>query len=112
MVAGLLAGTAHAQQAASSAPVEESPLVSLTCADFIAAADAAVNAPNSDLGKAAQDDIANGLTWVHGYMYAKRDGAMPRLTQDWLRETAKRLNTQCRQEGNGTANLFELATDQ
>lgn len=83
----------------------------ITCADFLAAAKVATTQPADDAALAAQDEIANGLTWLHGYLYATRQGAIEPLSQEWMQATAKRVFEACAaSEKPGETSLFEVAT--
>jgi hypothetical protein len=71
------------------------PLYNLTCADFLGAAEVATTVPADDAALAAQDEIAFGLHWLHGYHYAKTDGKIEPLSRDWMAKTAKRVYDAC-----------------
>ena len=88
-------------------------LLALSCADFIAAAAVATNEEDEEAALSAQDEIAAGLVWVHGYLYAKRDGEISVLSQDWLKDTAERIYTTCTAAEDPTQlNLFEVASNE
>ncbi|MEE4317450.1 MAG: hypothetical protein V2I74_10765 [Erythrobacter sp.] len=85
-------------------------LMRLTCADFLATAEIARTQPADDAALAAQDEIANGLTWLHGYLYASRAGEIDPLSQDWMAATAKRVYETCSTaEKPAETSLFEVA---
>jgi hypothetical protein len=71
------------------------PLTKVTCADFLETAKVASVQPADDAALAAQDELANGLTWLHGYLYARTDGKIDPLSQDWMAATAKRAFDAC-----------------
>ncbi|OBV12165.1 hypothetical protein [Erythrobacter dokdonensis] len=85
-------------------------LMRLTCADFLATAEIARTQPADDAALAAQDEIANGLTWLHGYLYASRAGEIDPRSQDWMAATAKRVYETCSTaEKPAETSLFEVA---
>lgn len=85
-------------------------LMRLTCADFLATAEIARSQPADDAALAAQDEIANGLTWLHGYLYATKAGKIKPLSQDWMAAAAKRVYETCsRAEEPAETSLFEVA---
>lgn len=103
--------------AAVEAPAEapklapDDPLTKVTCADFLATAEVATATPADDAALAAQDELANGLTWLHGYLYAKQDGGIEPLSQSWMQATAKRVFEACSAaEKPAETSLFEVAT--
>lgn len=105
------------ETAAVEAPAEapklapDDPLTKVTCADFLATAEVATAQPADDAALAAQDELANGLTWLHGYLYAKADGAIEPLSQTWMQTTAKRVFEACSAaEKPAETSLFEVAT--
>ena len=59
---------AAAVEAPAEAPklAPDDPLTKVTCADFLATAEVATAQPADDAALAAQDELANGLTWLHG----------------------------------------------
>lgn len=71
------------------------PLSKVTCADFLATAEVATTTPADDAAIAAQDELANGLTWLHGYLYATTKGQIAPLSQDWMAATAKKVYEAC-----------------
>ena len=85
------------------------PLYNVTCADFLGAANVATTVPADDAALAAQDEIAYGLLWLHGYHYAKTNGKLEPLSQDWMAKTAKRVYDACSKvEKPEEANLSAL----
>lgn len=112
-----LAPEEAAEAAAVEAPAEapklapDDPLTKVTCADFLATAEVAIAQPADDAALAAQDELANGLTWLHGYLYAKADGGIEPLSQAWMQTTAKRVYEACSAaEKPAETSLFEVAT--
>jgi hypothetical protein len=92
-------------------PAPNENLMKITCADFLATANVAVADPESDAAKAAQDELANGLTWLHGYLYGAKNGKVEVLSQDWMKATAKRVFDSCSAAKDPKAtSLFEVAT--
>jgi hypothetical protein len=82
----------------------------ITCADFLATAEVASAKPADDAALAAQDELANGLTWLHGYLYASKAGKIEPLSQDWMAATAKRVYEACsKAEKPSETSLFEVA---
>lgn len=104
--------TAAADEAPAEKPklAPDDPLTKVTCADFLATAEVATAQPADDAALAAQDELANGLTWLHGYLYARKDGAIEPLSQTWMQTTAKRVFEACSAaEKPGETSLFEVA---
>jgi hypothetical protein len=102
-----------AEEVPSAAPTVAAtdPLTQLTCADFLATAKIAATQPADDAALAAQDELVNGLTWVHGYLYAKNGGKYDVLNQEWIQATAKRVYDNCAASKDPkTTNLFDVAT--
>lgn len=88
-------------------------LVSLTCANYLDTAAVATDEEDEEAATAAQDEIAAGLIWVHGYMFAKADGEIGVLSQKWMEETAERIYATCAAAEDASAvNLFEVALDE
>ncbi|MCZ8135844.1 MAG: hypothetical protein O9266_06025 [Porphyrobacter sp.] len=105
--------TAAAMETPAEAPklAPDDPLTKVTCADFLATAEVATAQPADDAALAAQDELANGLTWLHGYLYAKQDGGIEPLSQTWMQTTAKRVYEACSAaEKPAETSLFEVAT--
>ena len=105
------------ETAAVEAPAEapklapDDPLTKVTCTDFLATAVVVTAQPADDAALAAQDELANGLTWLHGYLYAKKDGGIEPLSQTWMQTTAKRVFEACSAaEKPAETSLFEVAT--
>jgi hypothetical protein len=85
-------------------------LTKVTCADFIDTAKIATSEPADDAALAAQDELANGLTWLHGYLYATKGGKIEPLSQEWMTATAKRVFEACsKAEKPAETGLFEVA---
>lgn len=104
-------GTAAEQPSTVPAVAPTDPLMQLSCADFLATAKIASTQPADDAALAAQDELVNGLTWVHGYMFAKNDGKYDVLSQKWIEVTAKRVFDNCAAAKDPkTTNLFDVAT--
>lgn len=103
--------TAAAMETPAEGPklAPDDPLTKVTCADFLATAEVASAQPTVDAALAAQDELANGLTWLHGYLYAKSDGALEPLSQTWMQATVKRVFEACSAaEKPGEIRLFEV----
>lgn len=104
--------TADAVEAPAEKPklAPDDALTKVTCADFLATAEVATAQPADDAALAAQDELANGLTWLHGYLYAKQDGAIEPLSQTWMQTTAKRVYEACSAaEKPAETSLFAVA---
>jgi hypothetical protein len=105
--------TAGAAIEAPAEPPKVAPnesLTKVTCADFLETAKVATTQPADDAALAAQDELANGLTWLHGYLYAARAGKIEPLSQTWMASTAKRVFDTCsKAEKPAETNLFEVA---
>ncbi len=107
---------AEASEAAIATPAElpkvapTDALTKVTCADFLATAEVATTQPADDAAVAAQDELANGLTWLHGYLYATAAGKIEPLSQVWMQATAKRVFEACSAaEKPAETSLFEVA---
>lgn len=88
-------------------------LVSLTCANFLDTATVATSEEDQEAAIAAQDEIAAGLIWIHGYLFAKGDGDVGVLSQKWMEETARRIYGTCSEaEDPSAVNLFEVVLDE
>lgn len=88
-------------------------LLDLSCADFLVTAEVATAEEQDEAAVAAQDEIANGLIWVHGYLFAKNDGEIDVLSQNWMEKTAERVFATCSAaEDPSKLNLFEVASDE
>ncbi|MEM1132092.1 MAG: hypothetical protein AAGH53_04080 [Pseudomonadota bacterium] len=84
--------------------------LALTCADFLETAAIAVEEEQDEASVAAQDEISNGLIWLHGYLYAKNDGEVGVLSQEWMETNVKRVYETCNAAENPSeVNLFEVA---
>lgn len=44
----------------------------------------------------AQDDVAIGLYWIHGYLVGSKGDAAPKLTKEWMQSEVVRLVDVCR----------------
>lgn len=106
-----IASPAMAQDKAAK-PANE--IVEPTCADFMAAL--RVADPGKKPSKqrqaeadAAQDDIATGLFWLHGWHYAKGEATLP-VTREWMVAEMKRLAESCRTKSpDGTMLISQAA---
>jgi hypothetical protein len=82
-------------------------LVGLSCSDFLTSARVAVagskpSAARQVEAKAARDDIAYGLIWLHGYQSGHGRG-MAALKKAWLKDTTAHLVRTCRAAPNPSA---------
>lgn len=99
-----LALAAAACRAAAPAPAQRASddLLGVTCGDYLEALKAADPGRNPTKERAAQaedaqDDLANGLIWVHGYLTARANGSAPGpLNREWMKATIGRLAKVCR----------------
>ena len=106
-------GVAEESEAPAETPAigATDDLLALSCADFLATAAVALDEEDEEAALSAQDEIASGLIWVHGYLFAKEDGEIPVLSQNWIESTAKRIHETCMAAEDPTAlNLFEVAS--
>jgi hypothetical protein len=93
LVGGCLAVPALAAEPAG--PME------VTCGDMIATlrvADPGKN-PSKDRQRQAieaQDDVAIGLYWIHGYLVGSKGDAAPKLTRGWMESEIVRLVELCK----------------
>ena len=100
------------EQAGEAAPPigASDNLVRLTCADFLSTAQVAATQPADEAALAAQDELATGLTWLHGFLYAQSSGEIEPLSQNWMKATVERVYSQCNEASDpATVNLFEVA---
>lgn len=103
------AAATTARPVAKPAPTDN--LMKISCADFLATAKVAVDQTDPDASKAAQDELGNGLTWLHGYLYAKNNGAIEVLSQDWMKATVTKVHANCTAAKDAAnTSLFEVAT--
>lgn len=109
-----LAGCSDSQSEAGApaakpiAPSEN--LMRLSCADYLAAAAVALRDPADEAALAAQDELADGLIWLHGYLFAANEGRIDPLSQDWMKDTAARVYDTCAKAADpAKLNLFEVA---
>jgi hypothetical protein len=57
----------------------------------------------------AQDDVAMGLYWIHGYLVGTRGAAAPALTKEWMSSEVVRLYELCTAHSpDGTMTLVEV----
>jgi hypothetical protein len=98
---GLLAITAAVPVgAATSEPPEGNDASSLSCADFNAAASQAdppkdASAEERRRALDAQDYIANGMVWIHGYLTGHNGPETGKLTRDWVSSNVAKLSKAC-----------------
>ncbi len=101
----------------SPALAQEQNLLDVTCGQYLVAL--SIAAPAADAGKAeqelalqAQDDIAEGLMWIHGYLSGREAASgrpVPPLTRSWLTAQITPLAKACRERSpDGTALLLEI----
>ncbi|WOE76408.1 hypothetical protein [Alterisphingorhabdus coralli] len=84
--------------------------MALTCADFLETAAIATAEEQDEAAIAAQDELSNGLIWLHGYLYAANDGEVGVLSQEWMETNVKRVYETCNAaEDPAKVNLFEVA---
>lgn len=104
---------------ASSAQAETN-LLDVTCGQYLTALSVAQPPKNASsrqkqLAQDAQDDIVNGLMWIHGYLAGKtaaRGGAVPALTKGWMSEQVAILATACQHHSpDGTKLLTEVVAE-
>ncbi|MCU0890669.1 MAG: hypothetical protein MUE77_02740 [Sandarakinorhabdus sp.] len=92
-------------------PAPTDNLMKISCADFLETAKVAVDTGNAQAAAAAQDELANDLTWLHGYLFATRKGDIAVLSQDWMKATVARVHARCSAARDAAAtSLFEVAT--
>lgn len=92
-------------------------LLDITCGQYLTALSIA-NPPAKPSGKQsvlaqdAQDDIADGLLWIHGYLAGKAVAAgkpLPALTKDWMASYVPILADSCKAASpNGDMLLTEI----
>jgi hypothetical protein len=86
----------------------------VTCGDMIATlrvADPGQNPTEERQRQAveAQDDVAIGLYWIHGYLVGTKGDAAPRLTKEWMQSEVVRLVEVCKaQSPDGKKSLVQV----
>ena len=57
----------------------------------------------------AQDDVAIGLYWIHGYLVGTKGAAAPPLTREWMESEIVRLVDLCKANSpDGKASLVQV----
>jgi len=85
----------------------------VTCGDMIATlrvADPGKNPSKERQRQAieAQDDVAIGLYWIHGYLVGTKGEAAPRLTKEWMQTEVVRLVEVCKAKNpDGSMSLVQ-----
>ncbi|MDM0000596.1 hypothetical protein QTI24_18395 [Variovorax sp. J22P240] len=102
------AAMAQAPRAAAPASAAADDASTLSCADFNAAASQVLPPPNaSELQRRraveAQDYLANGMVWLHGYLTGRNGPSVGRLTRDWISSSVTKLGKECAAAANPTA---------
>jgi hypothetical protein len=109
----ILALAALCTSAAVSAAEPAGPL-DVTCGDMIETlrlVDPGRNASSARKQRAieAQDDVAMGLYWIHGYLVGTKGAAAPALTREWMSSEVVRLVELCRTHSpDGTMTLVQV----
>jgi hypothetical protein len=86
----------------------------VTCGDMIATlrvADPGKNPSEERQRQAieAQDDVAIGLYWIHGYLVGTKGQAAPRLTREWMQTEVVRLVDVCKAKSpDGRMSLVQV----
>lgn len=110
LLAGLLMSSFPARAA-------EENLLDVTCGQYltalsVAAPAAGASAAQQELAVEAQDDIAEGLMWIHGYLSGREAAAgkpVPPLTRSWLTAQVTPLAKACRERSpDGSAPLLDI----
>ena len=113
----LLAALAGMAALAAPAAADDQNLLDVTCSQYLTAL--SVAAPKSGASKAeqelalqAQDDIADGLIWIHGFLAGQAAAAgkpVPALTRNWLSAQVTPLAKACRaRSADGSAPLLDV----
>jgi hypothetical protein len=109
----LLVSAALCTSAAVSAAEPAGPL-DVTCGDMMETlrdVDPGKN-PSSERRRRAieaQDDVAIGLYWIHGYLVGTRGAAAPVLTREWMSSEVVRLVELCSTHSpDGTMTLVQV----
>lgn len=95
-------------------PTQLADPMTVTCGDMLAALRAADPGPNPGRkrrleAEAAQDDLAAGLYWVHGFRTGTMGEAAPALTPEWMAAEVKGLAARCRaMSPDGTLPLIHV----
>lgn len=104
----------------TSAQQAERNLLDVTCGQYLAALSVArppqnATAQQKQLASNAQDDIVDGLMWIHGYLAGKAVAAgkdMPVLTKGWLSNQVAALADACqRKSPDGRRLLTEVVAE-
>jgi hypothetical protein len=86
----------------------------VTCGDMIATlrvADPGTNPTEERQRQAveAQDDVAIGLYWIHGYLVGTKGAAAPRLSKEWMQSEVVRLVEVCKAKSpDGRKSLVQV----
>jgi hypothetical protein len=86
----------------------------VTCGDMIATLRVADPGPNPSPERQrqaveAQDDVAIGLYWIHGYLVGTKGEAAPKLTRAWMQTEVVRLVEVCKaQSPDGRKSLVQV----
>lgn len=96
-----LAAASAAPALAQTAGAPPANAADLTCGDLMRGLRVADpgKSPTPERRRAAeeaQDDIAMGLSWIHGYRTAKQGSAMPPLDPAWMERQLRSVVTSCR----------------
>lgn len=101
--------------ASAQSPGPDTDLLTATCADLMEGLKLADPGPGASadqkrIALEAQDDIATGLAWVHGYQAGRGSGATPpAMTRRWMADTLPRLAQACtRQSPDGKMRLADV----
>lgn len=101
----------------NSPALAEENLLDVTCGQYltalsIAAPAAGASKAEQELAAQAQDDIAEGLMWIHGYLSGQAAATgkpVPPLTRSWLTAQITPLARACREHSpDGSAQLLDI----
>jgi hypothetical protein len=100
--------------AAPASAAEPAGPLDVTCGDMIATLRVADPGPNPSPERQrqaveAQDDVAIGLYWIHGYLVGTKGEAAPRLSKDWMQAEVVRLVEMCKAKSpDGRKSLVQV----
>lgn len=102
LLAAAVLGAALSPPAIAAEPDAATDLLAVSCGDFMRGLELANPGPKATaeqkrVAQEAQDDIATGLLWVHGYLAGRQgtNASPPVLTRKWMTEYVPKLAQGC-----------------
>jgi hypothetical protein len=111
---GLVAALLMAGLGAPAMAAEPAGPLDVTCGDLLLTlrdADPGKNPSKARKQRAveAQDDVAIGLYWIHGYLVGTKGAAAPQLTRAWMESEIVRLVGLCQTKSpDGQMSLVQV----